>query len=547
MLAKFFSKFFSKELRELGDKVSSLTNELDKEKIRTADLSEKLNKSEYQVDETSLKLEKTEKDSLVLKKNLEQSLSALDDRTSKLAFIANVINAKHIENEAFKSYQKLLNEDYFEYANRNDCYAAEAEALIILQDVEKQLELITYDKDLLNKNVIAIAGYFSSGKSAFMNSFFLSKDIKLPTGVDQTTAISSFVTNGKEVTITGYTNNGGRIDIPEKLFALFNYKDIGAFNFNMKQIIDHIVVKTQFQKEFENICFVDTPGFNPGNEAESDFNAATNSIANANAMIWVHSCESIIQQDEMEILYDIYSKYDQLKIYIVINQADKRSLEDLESIIFQIENSLSMNGIEYEGMCLYSSNVNRNFNILHQDPDFNSFTRGMSLMEFLESCDVENEDTEKNLIQQIECVFQEYIAADNQRIEMSEKQIEVLTIIESAFGQEIEKIEGDVAYYKGRMDLKRWKETLSKSEEESDQIRNALTENIEEMKYSLVNLIKIAKRDIEIADEINFKMQQAVAGVFDHKLWVPVRSASCKPNITKSLIKENVEAKEVTE
>jgi len=520
MLAKFFSKFFSKELRELGDKVSSLTNELDKEKIRTADLLEKLNKSEYQVDETSLKLEKTEKDSLVLKKNLEQSLSALDDRTSKLAFIANVINAKHIENEAFKSYQKLLNEDYFEYANTNDCYAAEAEALKILQEVEKQLEFITYDKELLNKTVIAIAGYFSSGKSAFMNSFFLSKDIKLPTGVDQTTAISSFVTQGKEVTIIGYTNNGGRVDIPENLFKLFNYKDIGAFNFNMKKIIDHIVVKTQFQQEFENICFVDTPGFNPGSEADSDFDTATNSIANANAMIWVHSCESIIQQDEMEILYDIYSKFDQLKIYIVINQADKRSLEDLESIIYQIENSLSMNGIEYEGMCLYSSNVNRNFNILQQDPDFTAFTRGMSLLEFLESCDVENKNAEKYLLQKIEGVFQEYIAADRKRIEMSEKQIEVLTIIESAFGQEIEKMEGDTTYYKGRMDLKRWKDNLSKSEEESDQIRNALTENIEEMKYSLVNLIKIAKLDIEIAGELNLKMQQAVAGAFDHKLRV---------------------------
>lgn len=106
-------------------------------------------------------------------KNLQKEL---DERKYKMDFVANVINAKPEVNDAFQKYQRLLYNDYMDYANQNDSLAEEAQCLLALQKVENDLKFMTYyDEALLNKTIVAVVGSFSSGKSSFINSFFASK------------------------------------------------------------------------------------------------------------------------------------------------------------------------------------------------------------------------------------------------------------------------------------------------------------------------------------------------------------------------------------
>lgn len=439
-----------------------------------------------------------------------EEIGVTRNTNEKLQFIANVVNSLPVKNAAYEKYLKLLHNDYMKYANENDSLAGEAEALIKLQNVSKQLELLTYDATLLNKTIVAVAGSFSSGKSSFMNSFFTTREIKLPTGMDQTTAISSYIMNG-EKSIAGYSYKGGRIDIPPSVFSLFSYGKIEEFRFNMKQIIDHIVFRNEFVKTFDNLCFIDTPGFNPGQETETDYDTATSAISTASAVIWcIDSSAGTIKSDELDILSDIFDKNPELKIYIVLNKADIRSEEENLSTMDEVENELNMKGIQFEGITLYSSN-----SFFTEQSEYENHHKGISLLEFLESSNVENNQKENKLLSLVDEVFNDYIDADNQRINRLEKQISILKTIENSFSKLNDSKDEQISYYKARVDRKRYP---AAKEFDDDSQNEDLFNGLAELKKNLKKPVENDKSDIEKARELCRSMKKAVAEVFGHEL-----------------------------
>ena len=327
-LFKNKKKIFEKAEKDYKEKIVSLECLLKKNETL-------LQERDNIIQESQEDIVKLEKDLQKTMKEIEKATEELDSKNEKLQFIAQVINALPETNPAYEKYLKLLNHDYMKYANENDSLAAEAAALVKLQNVAKQLELLTYYESLLNKSIIAIAGSFSSGKSSFMNSFFKTRDIKLPIGVNQTTAISSYVMNGDK-NITGYSYKGGRVSIPNSVFKLFSYGKIEEFNFNMKQIINHIVFKTEFVQDFNNLCFIDTPGFNPGQETKTDYDTAISAIATATSVIWCINGESgTMSPDDLEILSEIPEKVNFLAHY------DKFDLDLFNNKKFKIDKEVA--------------------------------------------------------------------------------------------------------------------------------------------------------------------------------------------------------------
>lgn len=510
------------EKKELENTIEFLKKEinyknsivLEKEKIiSNLNLEAKKNDSIIQEDqENILRLEKEVK---TLMNAVKEKDETLESKNAKLEFIANVINSLPKKNVSYEKYLKLLNEDYINFSNENDAFAAEAAAFLKLQSVSKQLELLTYDDALLNKNIVAIAGSFSSGKSSFMNSFFTTRKIKLPTGMDQTTAISSYIMNGEEA-ITGYSYKGGKVNISNEIFGLFSYGKVAEFNFNMKQIINHIVVKNEFVKELNNLCFIDTPGFNPGQETDSDYDTATAAISTANAVIWcLDSKAGSIKSDEFDILFDVFQKNEKLGIYIVLNKADLNSDDENLLIIDEIENQLNIKGIPFKGITLYSSNYNEGYTFTNQPETFNNY-RGISLSEFLESYNVENKQKEKNLLATIDEVFVDYINADNQRIKKLENQIHTLKILEKSFSAINDYKDEQISYYKARIDSKLYKKIRNFTD--TANIDEDLYDSLADLKQEMTQTIEKDKSDIEKANELCRNMKKAVAEVFGHKL-----------------------------
>ncbi|MGP1512065.1 MAG: dynamin family protein [Treponema sp.] len=482
------------KVRAGNHKITNLNKEL-------AECRQKLKDEQALVKEKITELEKCNTSLFQAEKKLE----AQDEKSS---FIADVVNAEPETNTALEEYKSLLNKDYQDYANDNDSLAEEARAMKQLLDVQDQLELIAHDEELRGKTIIAVGGAFSSGKSSFMNSFFVQSKIKLPTGMDQTTAVASYVMSGTETEINGYSYSGGKLPILTQMFSLFSYGKEKEFKFNMKKIIDRIIFKAEFVQPFEHVCFIDTPGFNPGSNAEFDYDTATTAIANAQVLLWCFDVNNgTIRNDELQILQDIAAKNPDIKIYIVANRADLKSIEENEEILVQTELLLESNFVEYAGIDLYTSR--EKFNA--QPAEYPEHTRKMPLTEFLEQYNQPNLQKEEALLSQVRNVFEAYIQADKARIKRIDRQIKTFNAMESSFAQISGQKDEIIAYYKAR---KSKKLNADNAPQEDDDAVDALIDNMAEIKMDLHKTLQKDKADILAAEALCKKFCTCIMRIF---------------------------------
>ncbi len=119
---------------------------------------------------------------------------------NQLDLVAKILAAKEAENGASKyllDYKKLLEDDYMEFARNETTFTADADARRTLREVADELENIASFPMLYTKNIVAVAGGFSSGKSKFLNTFFKTKDVQLSIGIKPVTAIPTYIVSGK--------------------------------------------------------------------------------------------------------------------------------------------------------------------------------------------------------------------------------------------------------------------------------------------------------------------------------------------------------------
>ena len=266
--------------------------------------------------------------------------------------------AAQVQNKGVMMFHETLNGDYMEFANADDTLANEAEIFLQLQNIEKELSIIAACPELYQKNIIAVGGGFSAGKSEFISSF-MDSGIKLPISIEPTTAIPAYVMNAPKEYLLGYSKNGGAVDlrkIDKNFHARLNHDFMKGFKFNLKEILPFIVLGTKLK--FENICFIDTPGYNPsGNIANygADIDTAKEFLEEAGVFLWLVGLDSTgtMPSGDLEFLssLDLENK----KLYVVINKADLRAPSDLEAITETVKQSLDNYGINYEGIQTFSS------------------------------------------------------------------------------------------------------------------------------------------------------------------------------------------------
>lgn len=266
--------------------------------------------------------------------------------------------AAQVQNKGVMMFHETLNGDYMEFANADDTLANEAEIFLQLQNIEKELSIIAACPELYQKNIIAVGGGFSAGKSEFISSF-MDSGIKLPISIEPTTAIPAYVMNAPKEYLLGYSKNGGAVDlrkIDKNFHARLNHDFMKGFKFNLKEILPFIVLGTKLK--FENICFIDTPGYNPsGNIANygADVDTAKEFLEEAGVFLWLVGLDNTgtMPSGDLEFLssLDLENK----KLYVVINKADLRAPSDLEAITETVKQSLDNYGINYEGIQTFSS------------------------------------------------------------------------------------------------------------------------------------------------------------------------------------------------
>ncbi|GAA7286109.1 acyl carrier protein [Helicobacter pylori] len=305
--------------------------------------------------------------------------------------IARILNAK-MKNEGLEEYQSVLNNEFLEFASGVDSLKEKEIALLALQEIQKELQLVASYPSLFQKTMVAVGGGFSAGKSTFLNQL-LGLKLKLPENINPTTAIPTYCLKGKKEVLMGFSQNGGMVELPN---LTFDHQFLESLGFNLKEIMPFMLLSAP-SVPFEHLCFIDTPGYNSSKQGnkEEDEQASKESLKHAKHILWLISCErGGIETGDLDYLQELYEEEGK-QVFIVLSRADKRTKSQLEEVAIKIRETLKDHGIEFKGIGAYSA------------------TRYQEIKEFSEKSPVFDS-------------LEEFLMKLNQR---SEKQNEILSVL----------------------------------------------------------------------------------------------------------------------
>ncbi|GAA8486614.1 acyl carrier protein [Helicobacter pylori] len=390
--------------------------------------------------------------------------------------IARILNAK-TKNEGLEEYQSILDNKFLEFASGVDSLKEKEIALLTLQEIKKELQLVASYPSLFQKNIVAVGGGFSAGKSTFLNNL-LGLKLKLPEHIDPTTAIPTYCLKGKKEVLMGFSQNGGMVELPS---LTFDHQFLKSLGFNLKEIMPFMLLSAP-SVPFEFLCFIDTPGYNPGNQGYTggDKQASKESLKHAKHILWLVSCErGELHKDDLEFLQELYEEEGK-QVFIVLSRADRRTKSQLEEVAIKIRETLKDNGIEFLGICAYSA------------------TRYQEYKEFSEKSHVFNS-------------LEEFLMKLNQR---SEKQNEILSVLYEVHGMYEKAIKQDASQFK-RYQKALHSVKLDLMQKGFDDFNDATFNKIHSLKKEFAEQEQSKRENLARLNEVIDLFKESIDKVFD--------------------------------
>lgn len=225
-----------------------------------------------------------------------------------------------------------------------------------MREFERFKEFILFDK-LIGKNIVALGGGFSTGKSSFANSILGKK--MLPSDINPSTSVPTYIVFDNEISAYGINSFGNRVqmelDDVKAISHGFGKVDEDDTEATLGHILKSIFISSPEQK-FNNIALLDTPGYSkPGDidySAQTDEKIARTQLNSANYIIWfVQANNGTITEEDMKFLKTINRNIPKL---IIVNKADNHTTKNLNEIVEKIKYELSSKNIEYVDVLSYT-------------------------------------------------------------------------------------------------------------------------------------------------------------------------------------------------
>lgn len=304
----------------------------------------------------------------------EPKSSSKDERFELLAKLISTPEQLSLSITTFKKLESLIRKDFLKLCSgvgipgESSLYQ---ELLVTLSDLQELIEF----PYLANKNILAVGGGFSAGKSRFLNSI-LGIDQLLPEGLLPTTAIPTYLITGKTESIVALNTFNRSQELDRESLNNISH----AFNMGEKSTISfyHILKLIQIQSsalKWDNIALLDTPGYSkPHSENENNDRRGTDAgntdeekarehLSLADHLIWVISVtDGTFQLPDIEFLQQKV-KWTR-PLYILINKADEKTTSDVKNIFDRIKEDALNAGFNLAGISAYSS---RNKKVFYGD------------------------------------------------------------------------------------------------------------------------------------------------------------------------------------
>lgn len=211
---------------------------------------------------------------------------------------------------------------------------------------------------LKNKAIVGLGGKFSAGKSGLINSLLHVENL-LPEDQNPTTSLATYIVKGDRRKIMVYSegNNESEIDL-EALNAL-THNFYNKYKIGFSSFINCVIVN-EAEMPYEDIVFLDTPGYSKADvfsdskdeKDNSDANKALIQLSSVDYLIWLID----IENGEISISDIEFIKKTNLStpILFVLNKADKKDDSEIPGIIKKVEKTVKDNGINSFGVTAYS-------------------------------------------------------------------------------------------------------------------------------------------------------------------------------------------------
>lgn len=226
-------------------------------------------------------------------------------------------------------------------------------------EYERFRDFILYDK-LIGKNVVALGGGFSSGKSSFLNAI-MGRNV-LPSDIDPSTSVPTYIVSGSEHEVIGINVFDSKVRMqPRDIKKIAHgFGELEAESSPGTVTLGHILESMFFSTplhKYSNIAFLDTPGYSkPDSEkysVKTDEQIARGQLNSSNYILWfVQADAGTITEEDIRFIKTLREDIPKL---IIVNKADKKSLSDLKEIIEKIRINLDIKGVRYVDVCAFTS------------------------------------------------------------------------------------------------------------------------------------------------------------------------------------------------
>lgn len=227
-------------------------------------------------------------------------------------------------------------------------------------EYERFRNYILYDK-LIGKNIVALGGGFSSGKSSFLNGL-MGKPV-LPSDIDPSTSVPTYIVKGDKHEVIGINIFDSKVGMQPKEIKKVA-KGFGKIEdddekiiteaVNLGHILKSIIFSTTLHA-YDNIAFLDTPGYSKADSEKysikTDEQIARGQLNSSNYILWFVPAELGLRDTDIKFIKTL--RKDIPKLFIV-SKADKKNLAELTEIVEIIKEKLDKN-IDYIGIITFSS------------------------------------------------------------------------------------------------------------------------------------------------------------------------------------------------
>lgn len=231
-------------------------------------------------------------------------------------------------------------------------------------EYEKFRDFILYDK-LIGKNIVALGGGFSSGKSSFLNAL-MGKSV-LPSDIDPSTSVPTYIVRGEKHEVMGINVFDTKVqmqprDIKKIAHGFGEVEDDDDEKVTdavtLGHVLENIFFSTPLHK-YENIALLDTPGYSkPDSEkysAKTDEQISRGQLNSSNYILWfVQADAGTITEEDIKFIKTLR---DGIPMLIILNKADKKNFADLKEIIAKIKSTLDVKGVRYVDVFAFTSKI----------------------------------------------------------------------------------------------------------------------------------------------------------------------------------------------